>query len=216
MSIFVVRFLQLASITTPMYRCPEQLDLWSNYTIGIKSDIWALGCVVYYLCFQRHPFEDSAKLRIINANFTLPSDSRYACFHEIIKGCLQIDPSKRFDASTILDRLAAVSETKGWPLKGAIPLKVSGKCSIFFLRIYFNRLNMFLISFSQGKPIQTPPNVTPNASPMHTAYNTQINQSNNGSNSIPNRPPPPRPVPAQSSSGMQTNCKPKMCANLMN
>lgn len=116
---------QLASITTPMYRCPEQLDLWSNYPIGPKSDVWALGCVIYYLCFQRHPFEDSAKLRIVNANFTLPGDSRYTCFHEIIKGCLQVDPNKRFDVSMILDRLGAISETKGWPLKGPVKLKVS-------------------------------------------------------------------------------------------
>lgn len=115
---------QLASITTPMYRCPEQLDLWSNHAIGPKSDVWALGCVIYYLCFQRHPFEDSAKLRIVNANFTIPSDSRYQCFHEIIKGCLQVDPNKRFDVSMILDRLGAIAETKAWPLKGPVKLKV--------------------------------------------------------------------------------------------
>lgn len=108
-----------------MYRCPEQLDLWSNHVIGTKSDIWALGCVIYYLCFQRHPFEDSAKLRIVNANYTLPGDSRYQCFHEIIKGCLQVDPNNRFDVATILDRLGAISETKGWPLKGPLKLKVS-------------------------------------------------------------------------------------------
>lgn len=108
-----------------MYRCPEQLDLWSNHVIGTKSDVWALGCVIYYLCFQRHPFEDSAKLRIVNANYTLPGDSRYQCFHEIIKGCLQVDPNNRFDVATILDRLGAISETKGWPLKGPLKLKVS-------------------------------------------------------------------------------------------
>lgn len=115
---------QLASITTPMYRSPEQLDLWSNHAIGPKCDIWALGCTLFYLCFQKHPFEDSAKLRIVNANYVLPSDSRYQCFHDVIKGCLQVDPSKRFDVSTILDRLAAISETKGWSLKGQIQLKV--------------------------------------------------------------------------------------------
>lgn len=98
---------QLASITTPMYRCPEQLDLWSNHGIGAKSDIWALGCVIYYLCFQKHPFEDSAKLRIVNANYSLPGDSRYQFFHEIIRGCLQVDPNKRFDVSMILDRIGS-------------------------------------------------------------------------------------------------------------
>ena len=116
---------QLASITTPMYRCPEQLDLWANHPIGTKCDTWALGCILYFLCFQKHPFEDSAKLRIINANYVLPGDSRYLCFHDVIRGCLQIDPIKRFDTSTILDRLAAIAETKGWPLKGSIAITVS-------------------------------------------------------------------------------------------
>lgn len=116
---------QLASVTTPMYRSPEQLDVWSNHVIGPKCDIWALGCTLFFLCFQKHPFEDSAKLRIVNANYVLPSDSRYQCFHDVIKGCLQVDPSKRFDVSTILDRLAAIAETKEWSLKGQIQLTVT-------------------------------------------------------------------------------------------
>lgn len=157
--------MQLASITTPMYRCPEQLDLWTNYPIGTKCDIWALGCIIYYLCFQKHPFEDSAKLRIINANYVLPGDSRYVFFHEIIKGCLEIDPKKRFDVSMILDRLGAISETKGWPLKGPVKL--------------------------EGKPIQTPPTMTPNDSPMHLE---QIDLASQNGRSAPNRPAPPRPA----------------------
>lgn len=119
---------QLATVTTPMYRCPEQLDLWTNYPIGTKCDTWALGCILYMLCFQKHPFEDSAKLRIINANYILPQDSRYSCFHDIIKGCLLIDPNKRFDVAAILDRLAAIAETKEWSLKGAITVKVGIAC----------------------------------------------------------------------------------------
>ncbi|XP_021693131.1 cyclin-G-associated kinase [Aedes aegypti] len=132
----------LGRCTTPMYRSPEQLDTWANYPIGIKTDVWALGCILFCLCYRKHPFDDSAKLRIINANYTIPNDSRYACFNEIIKGCLQVDPSKRFDVSMILERLAAISETKGWPLKGPLVL--------------------------DGKPLKTPPSgPTPNLSPMH-------------------------------------------------
>lgn len=108
-----------------MYRCPEQLDLWTNYEIGTKCDTWALGCILYFLCYQKHPFEDSAKLRIVNANFVLPSDAKHQCFHDIIKGCLQVDPNKRFDVTAILDRLGAVSETKAWPLKGSIAITVN-------------------------------------------------------------------------------------------
>lgn len=45
----------------------------------------ALGCVLYKLCFNEHPFEDSAKLRIINANYTLPeNDTEYTVFHDML------------------------------------------------------------------------------------------------------------------------------------
>ncbi|KAJ6640225.1 Cyclin-G-associated kinase [Pseudolycoriella hygida] len=157
---------QLASVTTPMYRSPEQLDMWANYPIGTKTDVWALGCMLYYLCFRKHPYEDSAKLRIINANYTMPGDVRYSCFHDVIKGCFQVDPNKRFDISTVLDRLAAISETKGWPLKGQLNLT--------------------------GKPLNTPPAMTPNPSPMHSMNRNP--QSSNHANP-PSRPAPPRPEP---------------------
>ena len=46
----------------------------------------ALGCVLFLLCFNEHPFEDSAKLRIINANFHIPAaDTKYTVFHDLIR-----------------------------------------------------------------------------------------------------------------------------------
>uniref|UniRef100_A0A1B0GPQ5 non-specific serine/threonine protein kinase n=1 Tax=Phlebotomus papatasi TaxID=29031 RepID=A0A1B0GPQ5_PHLPP len=164
---------QLATVTTPMYRSPEQLDTWANYQIGPKSDVWALGCILYCLCFQKHPFEDSAKLRIINANYTLPGDSRYSCFHDVIKGCLQVDPNKRFDISTVLERLAAISETREWSLKGPIGL--------------------------QGKPLNTPPSETPNPSPVHAPSRPAQPPRPVPPNASPlptHRPAPPRPSEA--------------------
>ena len=114
----------LQKFTTPMYRAPEQLDLWNNYQIGVKTDVWALGCILFCLCYKKHPYEDGAKLRIINGNYTIPSDSRFSCFADIIKGCFVVDPSGRFDVTMILERLGAVSETMDWSLKG--PLDVVG------------------------------------------------------------------------------------------
>jgi len=60
--------------TTPMYRPPEILDTYLNYPINVAMDIWAFGCLLYFVKFGRHPFEDSAKLRIINCNYTIPSN----------------------------------------------------------------------------------------------------------------------------------------------
>ncbi|XP_033739070.1 cyclin-G-associated kinase-like [Pecten maximus] len=76
---------EITKNTTPMYRAPEMLDLYQNFRIGEPGDIWALGCVLYMLCYNVHPFEDSAKLRIINANYTIPeSDTTYTVFHDLL------------------------------------------------------------------------------------------------------------------------------------
>ena len=72
-----------------MYRSPEMIDLYSNQPVNECSDVWALGCMLYLLCFRAHPFEDSGKLRIINANYKLPeSDNTFVMFHKIIGECV--------------------------------------------------------------------------------------------------------------------------------
>lgn len=50
------------------------LDLWSNYPIDEHSDMWALGCLLFALNFGQHPFQDSNKLAITNANYNLPKN----------------------------------------------------------------------------------------------------------------------------------------------
>jgi cyclin G-associated kinase len=82
-------FLQMARHTTPMYRAPEMVDTWSNHAITTASDVWAMGCILYTLCYMKHPFEDSAKLRILNGNYTIPpGDLKYSCYHDIIRKCI--------------------------------------------------------------------------------------------------------------------------------
>ncbi|XP_019762219.1 cyclin-G-associated kinase isoform X1 [Dendroctonus ponderosae] len=115
----------LAKFTTPMYRAPEMVDTWSNYVIGPPIDIWALGCILYTLCYMKHPFDDSAKLRIINAKYTLPPDPKFACFHEIIRGCFQPNPELRLTITDLLERLAAIAESHGYNLKVPLPFKVN-------------------------------------------------------------------------------------------
>ncbi|KAH8335658.1 hypothetical protein KR074_008577 [Drosophila pseudoananassae] len=114
---------QLNTVTTPMYRAPEMLDTWSNNPIGPKADIWALGCVLYFLCYRRHPYEDGGKLRIINGNYIIPPEPRYQCFRDIIKGCFKVNPAERLDIAMVLERLAAIAETHNWSLKGPLDLR---------------------------------------------------------------------------------------------
>ena len=55
-----------------MYRPPEMLDQYSKFDIDFKADIWMIGCILYTLCYAKHPFMDAQKLAIINGQFTIP------------------------------------------------------------------------------------------------------------------------------------------------
>ena len=73
------------------------IDLYSNLSITLKSDIWALGCLLYKLCFFTLPFGEST-LAIQNGNFVIPDNSRYSKkLHSLIKFMLESDPAKRPD-----------------------------------------------------------------------------------------------------------------------
>ncbi|KAM3727404.1 Cyclin-G-associated kinase [Dirofilaria immitis] len=101
---------ELARYTTPMYRAPELLDMYSNFPVGPAQDIWALGCVLYYLCYRKHPFEDSAKLRIINAKYSLPdAETEYTVLNQLIQTTLQVDPRERPNAEDLCERVEALA-----------------------------------------------------------------------------------------------------------
>ncbi|XP_059173806.1 cyclin-G-associated kinase-like [Physella acuta] len=109
---------EITKNTTPMYRAPEMLDLYQNYPINEACDIWALGCLLFKLCFYDHPFEDSAKLRIINANYVIPeSDREYELFHDLIRGMLTVNPEDRPTINDILDRLQEIAQARSISLK---------------------------------------------------------------------------------------------------
>ena len=57
--------------TTLSYRSPEMVDLYSNKPITTKSDVWALGCLLYKLCYFQVPFGES-QLAIQEVRFTIP------------------------------------------------------------------------------------------------------------------------------------------------
>ena len=104
---------EIAKQTTPMYRAPEMLDLYSNYKIDKQCDIWALGCVLYLLCFNKHPFEDAAKLRIINGKYQIPpSDKEFVDFHELLRNVLNTDPSQRPSIDGVMSYLENIANKR--------------------------------------------------------------------------------------------------------
>lgn len=57
--------------TTRVYRAPEMVDLYSGVAIDHRVDVWALGCLLYSLCFKRHPFDDDGSLAVISARYVM-------------------------------------------------------------------------------------------------------------------------------------------------
>ncbi|XP_063770345.1 cyclin-G-associated kinase isoform X2 [Pseudophryne corroboree] len=99
--------------TTPMYRTPEIIDLYSNFPIGEKQDIWALGCILYLLCFRQHPFEDGAKLRIVNGKYSIPqNETRYIVFHDLITSLLKVNPEERLTITEVVGHLQEIAAAR--------------------------------------------------------------------------------------------------------
>ena len=50
-------------VGTPYYMSPE---VCQNHPYSSKSDIWALGCLLYELCALKHAFESGNLLGLVN------------------------------------------------------------------------------------------------------------------------------------------------------
>ncbi|XP_036382245.1 cyclin-G-associated kinase isoform X2 [Megalops cyprinoides] len=99
--------------TTPAYRTPEMIDLYSNFPINEKQDIWALGCILFLLCFKQHPFEEGAKLQIVNGKYAIPqNDNKYTVFHDLIRSMLKINPEERLSITELVNQLQEIAAAR--------------------------------------------------------------------------------------------------------
>jgi len=64
--------------TTLQYRAPEMIDLPSRRPIDEKSDVWALGVLLYKLCYYTTPFEEHGPLAILNVQYKFPAYPVYS------------------------------------------------------------------------------------------------------------------------------------------
>jgi serine/threonine protein kinase len=90
-------------IGTPYYMSPE---LFKNKPYSYKSDVWALGCVLYEMCNLRHAFDaqsiNGLAVKILRGSYP-PINTQYSKqLRDLIGKMLQIKPSNR---PTIVDIL---------------------------------------------------------------------------------------------------------------
>ncbi|KAK9816438.1 hypothetical protein WJX72_000236 [[Myrmecia] bisecta] len=109
--------------TTPAYRAPELWDLYSRERIDTKVDIWALGCLLYFLAYGKLPFAGEAKLQILNGDFSLP-ESRAPAIRQLIRSLLVTRPADRPDIDAVLQQVE-----QGTPHPGAMPTPVAASAS---------------------------------------------------------------------------------------
>ncbi|XP_062817281.1 AP2-associated protein kinase 1 isoform X5 [Anolis carolinensis] len=119
---------EIKKYTTLSYRAPEMVNLYSGKLITTKADIWAMGCLLYKLCYFTLPFGES-QVAICDGNFTIPDNSRYSHdMHCLIRYMLEPDPEKRpeiYQVSHFAFKLAKrdcpVQNVQNSPLPAKLP-----------------------------------------------------------------------------------------------
>lgn len=95
--------------TTLQYRSPEMIDVYRKRPIDEKSDIWALGVLLYKLCYYTTPFEEQGQMAILTASFKYPGYPRFSDrLKALIASMLTADPQKRPTIYQVLKEACAM------------------------------------------------------------------------------------------------------------
>lgn len=110
-------------MTSPFYRAPEMLDLYLNYNIDEKSDIWvifklyqSLGVIFYFVCSFGFPFNPENKLTILKGEYEkLKLENMFLSelINSILSKIFKILPSTRPSALSISREIANFAEKAG-------------------------------------------------------------------------------------------------------
>jgi len=93
--------------TTPMYRAPELCDLHNGLRLGPPADVWALGCLLFTLCFGVHPFADASPVQILSGKWGAPPGAVIDdAFLALIRAMLRLDPASRPRSSSLAEAAA--------------------------------------------------------------------------------------------------------------
>ncbi len=100
-------------VGTPYYLAPE---LCEDKPYNEKSDVWALGVVMYECCMGRYPFDaqnPGALIRKILKGQFAPVQGPYTtAIVQLITSCLSFKPQTRPDSASLLRNVALVSKAK--------------------------------------------------------------------------------------------------------
>lgn len=98
------------------YRAPELFDVKTDTTLTEAVDVWSLGCTLYAMAYGTSPFETSQQsehggsiaMAVLSGKYSIPSNDRMSeGFKEIVRGCLQVDPDKRWTIGKVIQETSS-------------------------------------------------------------------------------------------------------------
>ncbi|TBU62506.1 hypothetical protein BD310DRAFT_918547 [Dichomitus squalens] len=99
--------------TTLQYRAPEMIDVHLRRPIDEKSDVWALGVLLYKLCYYTTPFEEHGPLAILNVQYKIPPYPVYSAqMNALIASMLKEHGAQRPTVFEILNHVHGLRGTK--------------------------------------------------------------------------------------------------------
>lgn len=94
--------------TNPAFRAPEMADPWSKKRICEKTDMWAIGVLLYYMMYLRLPFDPSTAIGQENWEVRFPPQamgSYTGSLRVMVEHLLDPDPESRWDVFALTNFL---------------------------------------------------------------------------------------------------------------
>ncbi|KAF9469769.1 hypothetical protein BDZ94DRAFT_1151605 [Collybia nuda] len=138
--------------TTLQYRAPEMVDPYSRRPVDEKSDVWALGVLLYKLCYYTTPFEEHGPLAILNVQYRIPPYPLYSSqMNQLIGSMLQEHGISRPSVFEILAHVHTLRGTKSrFQYTIPVPQPLSPRQSQF--KPSSSQSNSFSTVSSSGQP----------------------------------------------------------------
>lgn len=152
---------------TPLFMSPEQC---TNATIDARSDIYSLGCTMYFMLAGKPPFEGDSAMELLmkhasdSPDLSALSDPRLKA---IVAKCMQKSPEHRFDSAkaladclsgqTTVDRLAPAKKLASRKI-ARFALPAAFGCAIVLVVLFTSNSGQFqtaqMASSSSTEPLQ--------------------------------------------------------------
>jgi serine/threonine kinase 16 len=108
-----------AQTCTAPYRAPELFDPRSGATLTPASDIWSVGCCLYYVAYGRDCFDGTLTCAL--SKLPLPHGDG---LDAVIRQCLRIEPTERPTLLALIRQLDTLPtlELRVGEANGSLPL----------------------------------------------------------------------------------------------